>query len=155
MATSKLTSTTSEASPEPISTRVPDVAASPPTAAVEAAANTASTPAKSSLLVSVVSAVYNAETWLETYLREVHASLATRFKDFEIVIVDNGSSDHTVAVVEHLQDELSNIQLYCLIRHLNQESAFVVGLEQAIGDVVITLDANYDPPAELHTRTSK
>ncbi|MEM7737704.1 MAG: glycosyltransferase [Deinococcota bacterium] len=129
----------------------PMTASIPGTRVPDMAATSAEASPKSSLLVSVVSAVYNAETWLETYLRDVHASLTARFKDFEIVIVDNGSSDSTVAVVERLQDELSNIQLYCLIRHLNQESAFVVGLEQAIGDVVITLDANYDPPAALHT----
>jgi glycosyltransferase involved in cell wall biosynthesis len=100
----------------------------------------------SSLLISVVSAVYNAEPWLEAYVREMHAFLAARFKDFEIVIVDNASTDGTVAVIERLQEELPNIQLYCLMRKLNQESAFVVGLEQAIGDVVVTIDANYDPP---------
>jgi glycosyltransferase involved in cell wall biosynthesis len=100
----------------------------------------------SSLLMSVVSAVYNAEPWLEAYLREVHAFLAARFKDFEIVMVDNASTDGTVAVIERLQAELPNIQLYCLMRKLNQESAFVVGLEQAIGDTVVTIDANYDPP---------
>ena len=100
----------------------------------------------SSFLISVVSAVYNAEPWLEAYLREMHAFLSARFKDFEIVIVDNASTDGTVAVIERLQEELPNIQLYCLMRQLNQESAFVVGLEQAIGDAVITIDANYDPP---------
>lgn len=100
---------------------------------------------KSSLLVSVVSPVCNAETWIENYLREVSARLETEYKDYEIVVIDNSSNDETIAIVEALQQELRNIQLYCLARSIPQESAFVVGLEQAIGDVVITLDAAYDP----------
>lgn len=100
---------------------------------------------RSDVLVSVVSPIQNAEAWIASYLQDIFALLSAEFKDFEIVLVDNASSDRTVEIVEQLQQELKNIQLYCLARSIPHESAFVVGLEQAIGDVVITLDAAYDP----------
>ncbi|UIE37304.1 glycosyltransferase [Leptodesmis sichuanensis] len=100
---------------------------------------------QSDVLVSVVSPICNAESWIGEYLQAISALLAHEYKDYEIVLVDNGSTDNTVAVVEQLQQELRNIQLYSLARSIPHESAFVVGLEQAIGDVVITLDAAYDP----------
>ncbi len=100
---------------------------------------------RSDVLVSVVSPIQNAEVWIASYLQNIFALLSAEFKDFEIVLVDNASSDRTVEIVEQLQQELKNIQLYCLARSIPHESAFVVGLEQAIGDVVITLDAAYDP----------
>lgn len=100
---------------------------------------------RSDVLVSVVSPIQNAEVWIGSYLQDIFALLSAEFKDFEIVLVDNASSDRTVEIVEQLQQELKNIQLYCLARSIPHESAFVVGLEQAIGDVVITLDAAYDP----------
>jgi glycosyltransferase involved in cell wall biosynthesis len=100
---------------------------------------------KSDLLISVVSPVANAEDWIEFFLRETSELLAQEFKDYEIVIVDNASSDATVKVIENLQTELKNIQLYSLARSIPHESAFVVGLENAIGDLVITMDAAYDP----------
>jgi glycosyltransferase involved in cell wall biosynthesis len=100
---------------------------------------------QSDVLVSVVSPICNAESWIGEYLQAISALLAHEYKDYEIVLVDNGSTDNTVAVVEQLQQELRNIQLYSLARSIPHESAFVAGLEQAIGDVVITLDAAYDP----------
>ncbi len=100
---------------------------------------------RSDVLVSVVSPIHNAATWIETYLNTVSALLAEQYKDYEIVLIDNGSTDETVAIVERSQQTLRNIQLYSLARSIPHESAFVVGLEQAIGDVVVTLDAAYDP----------
>lgn len=100
---------------------------------------------KSDLLVSVVATVSNAEAWIGSYLQEISALLDAEFHDYEIVLVDNASKDQTVAVVEQLQSEVRNIQLYCLARSIPYESSFVVALEQAIGDVVITIDPAYDP----------
>jgi glycosyltransferase involved in cell wall biosynthesis len=97
------------------------------------------------MLVSVVSPIRNAEEWIEAYLSELSALLSAEFKDYEIVLIDNGSRDDTLAVVKRAQQTLGNIQLYALARSVAHESAFVIGLEQAIGDVVITLDAAYDP----------
>ncbi len=104
---------------------------------------------QSDVLVSVVSPIQNAEGWIANYLHDIFALLSAEFKDFEIVLLDNVSSDRTVEIVEQLQQELKNIQLYCLARSIPHESAFVVGLEQAIGDVVITLDVAYDPIAPI------
>jgi glycosyltransferase involved in cell wall biosynthesis len=104
-----------------------------------------SNPYKSDTLVSIVTPLSNAADWIENYLQEVIALLSHEFKDYEIVLVDNASTDNTVVIVEKLQRELKNIQLYCLTREIPHESAFVVGLENAIGDIVLTLDAAYDP----------
>jgi glycosyltransferase involved in cell wall biosynthesis len=100
---------------------------------------------RSDVLVSVVSPIHNAEDWIANYLQEISFLLSEEFKDYEIVLIDNASADRTVEVIEDLQQELKNVQLYCLARKIPHESAFVVGLEQAIGDILITLDAAYDP----------
>ena len=100
---------------------------------------------QSDLLISVVAPVKNAEAWIESYLRDISAMLAAAFQDYEIVLVDNASIDKTVNTVEHLQHSIRNIQLYCLARAIPDESVFVVALEQAIGDVVITIDPACDP----------
>lgn len=104
---------------------------------------------KSDVFVSVVAPVINAEPFLEQYLREVSALLSARFKDYEIVLVDNRSSDGTVSLVERLQRDIQNVQLYCLARFIGLEGAFVVGIEHAIGDLVITMDPAFDPPERI------
>lgn len=100
---------------------------------------------KSDILVSVVSPIRDAEDWVESYLLGLSERLSAEFKDYEIVLIDNGSRDDTPTIVKRTQQTLRNIQLYVLARPVPYESAFIVGLEQAIGDVVITMDAAYDP----------
>src|SRR5689334_11134990 len=107
-------------------------------------------PPKSDLLISVVTAVRDAAGYIEAFLRETAAVLDASFKDFEIVVVDNGSRDETARKIELLQLELKNIQLYCLGARVSQEMDIVIAVEQAIGDVVVTIDAVYDPPALIH-----
>jgi glycosyltransferase involved in cell wall biosynthesis len=97
------------------------------------------------MLVSVVSPIHDAEDWIGGYLSDLSALLSAEFKDYEIVLVDNSSRDNTSTAVKQAQQILRNVQLYSLARPVPHESAFVVGLEQAVGDVVIILDAAYDP----------
>ncbi len=104
---------------------------------------------KSDLFVSVVVPVHNAETYIDPFLHEVSVVLSRHFKDHEIIIVDNCSRDGTVGLVEKLQREIHNIQLYCLARRIGIDGAFVVGLEHSIGDVIVTMDPAWDPPERI------
>jgi glycosyltransferase involved in cell wall biosynthesis len=49
-----------------------------------------------------------------------------------------------------LQRSMRNLQLYCLARRVGTDSAFVIGMEHAIGDVVVTVDAACDPPEAIN-----
>src|SRR5438874_6841554 len=100
----------------------------------------------SDLLVSVVTTVRDASSYIDDFIREADATLAPRFKDYEILIVDNGSRDDTVEKIERMQRNIKNIQLYCLATPIRREIDILAGIDQAIGDIVITMDAVYDPP---------
>lgn len=104
---------------------------------------------RSDLFVSVVTPVRNAEKYIDEFVDELAGVLSSRFKDYEIVLVDDCSRDATVARVEALQRRRQNVQLYSLARRIGMDSAYVVGLEHAIGDVVVTMDAAQDPPDRL------
>lgn len=100
----------------------------------------------SDILVSVVTTVRDASSYVEEFIREVDDVLRPKFKDYEILIVDNGSRDDTVEKIERIQKSVKNIQLYCLATPIRREIDILAGIDQAIGDVVITIDAVYDPP---------
>lgn len=101
---------------------------------------------KSDTLVSVILPIRNAASFIEAFVHELIRVLEPRFKDYEVVLVDHGSTDDTVELSRKLQTSHRNIQLYCLSRPTNADVALVAGLDNAIGDFVITLDPRTDPP---------
>ncbi|HJT42159.1 MAG TPA: glycosyltransferase, partial [Rhizomicrobium sp.] len=90
--------------------------------------------------------VRDASSYIEDFIRQTGSALEPRFKDYEILIVDNGSRDGTVEKIEQMQKSVKNIQLYCLAAPIRREIDILAGIDQAIGDIVITMDAAYDPP---------
>jgi len=97
--------------------------------------------------VSVIFTTRNAVSHIEDYIRKLSSTLEENFAYFEVIVVDNGSSDGTIAVINDLQARLKNIRLYCLPRHTTMEVALVAGLDNAIGDFMVTLEAPCDPPS--------
>jgi dolichol-phosphate mannosyltransferase len=77
-------------------------------------------------------------------------SLIDRKYDYEIVIVDDGSSDDTAAVLASLTAENPFIKALSFYRNFGHQSALLAGLEIATGDAVITMDADFQhPPKEV------
>lgn len=102
-------------------------------------------PVARNVLLSVVAVTRNDAGRIGDALRQLSELLAAHFRYYEIVVVDDGSSDETVAVIEELQKTLKNIQLYCLPRPKGEQVALVAGLENAIGDLVVVLEPGVDP----------
>ena len=74
--------------------------------------------------------------------------LGERFSSWEIVIVDDGSDDASIDVIEHWT-ALPNVKAVQLSRNFGKEAALAAGLEAAGGDVVVLLDADLQHPLAL------
>lgn len=96
--------------------------------------------------ISVVAVLHNDAANIDEYIETISSVLKSHYRYYEIVLVDDASDDATVEAVERLQKRYKNIQLYCLPRARGEQIALNVGLENAIGDFVITMDIFYDPP---------
>ena len=66
---------------------------------------------------------------------------------YEIILVDDGAPEDTVARVRALLERYDFVRFLRLSRHFGEETAIAAGLDVAIGDYVIVMLPNMDPPA--------
>ncbi|MCD6327535.1 glycosyltransferase family 2 protein [bacterium] len=97
--------------------------------------------------ISVVMPVFNEETALETVARKVVESLAGW--RFELLLVDDGSTDGSWAAIESLGQSMENIRGLRFTRNFGHQAALMAGLKAARGDAVITLDSDGEHPPGL------
>lgn len=95
---------------------------------------------------SVVLPLFDAEAFIEPYVERLIDILRTDFDFYEVILVNNGSTDHTQVKVAALQTRLPNLALFNLANKYSMAIATIAGLDHAIGDYVIVLDPRQDPP---------
>ena len=98
------------------------------------------------IFLSVVMVLRNRASRLEAILTESTAALTSVASDYELIIVDNGSDDESVALLERLSQVggLPNLQVYALAKEVDRDIASWVGLENSLGDFVAVLDPTAD-----------
>lgn len=99
---------------------------------------------------SVVIPVHNEVLCVERVVKEVYSALNLSVTEHEIIVVDDGSTDGTLAKVAELCETYKNIRAISFSRNFGKEAALLAGLKAARGDVVITIDADLQhPPARI------
>ncbi len=101
-------------------------------------------------LLSVVAPVYNEEALIEEFYGRVCAALEGL--TFELVLVDDGSSDASPQILERLAESDPRVCVVFLSRNFGHQTALTAGLDHARGDAVVMLDADLQDPPELIPR---
>ncbi len=99
-------------------------------------------------LISIVTPFYNEEKSISDYFRIIEKFLS-QIKDFdyEIIAVDDGSSDSTYELLQAIANQKKNLTVIKLSRNFGKEFALTAGLDYATGDTIIPIDADLqDPP---------
>jgi len=101
-------------------------------------------------LISVVIPVFNEEDNLDELIRRCLSVCRNRSNPFEIILVDDGSTDRSAEIIERaalINPELTGIFLN---RNYGQHAAVMAGFETSRGEIVVTLDADLqNPPEEI------
>ena len=102
-------------------------------------------------LVSIVIPVYNEAENLEELIRRCGAACDTMAKPYEIILVDDGSSDGSEAIITRAAEQKhGNVVGVILNRNYGQHAAVMAGFSETRGDIVVTLDADLqNPPEEI------
>ena len=101
-------------------------------------------------MLSIIVPCKNEEEAIPLFYPVLKEKLDEMKIDYELLIVDDGSTDNTVVVSEKLKEKDSNIKIISFSRNFGKEAGILAGLKESKGDYVVIMDADLqDPPALL------
>ncbi len=92
--------------------------------------------------LSVVIPVYNELDNIPPLLEGLAEALEKLEKPFEVIVVDDGSTDGTTELLRRLKPSYTWLKVVILRRNFGQSAAFTAGLDQAQGEVIVTMDGD-------------
>jgi glycosyltransferase involved in cell wall biosynthesis len=100
--------------------------------------------------ISVVVPVYNEEENVEALCKALHDSLSGLDRSYEVVLVDDGSTDATWEKLRAMHGTYPGLLLVRFRRNFGQTAAMSAGFHHASGEVVVTMDADLqNDPADI------
>lgn len=100
--------------------------------------------------ITVILPGYNEAENINAMLAQVHAALTSVGRPFEIVYVDDGSTDDSLQTLKRARVEFQNLIVVYHRSNFGQSAAIISGFEAARGELVITMDADLqNDPADL------
>jgi len=100
-------------------------------------------------VISVVIPIYNEEDLIEELVTRVTGTLKSIGQNYEVIFVDDGSSDRSVEMLLKERENNSNIKIISLSRNFGHQAALTAGLAYAKGDYIALLDGDLQDPPEL------
>src|SRR5688500_6441595 len=100
-------------------------------------------------LLSIVVPAYDEESVLRQFHDRLSTVLHTMGSPVEILFINDGSTDGTLAVMEHLRQSDPRVPIVDLSRNFGKEIALTAGLDHASGNAVVIIDADLQDPPEL------
>ncbi|MDK9697373.1 MAG: glycosyltransferase family 2 protein [Siculibacillus sp.] len=99
-------------------------------------------------MVSVVLPMRNESRGLDGLFARLVPALRALAMPYEIVTVDDGSTDDTLARLKSFRDEVAHLKVVSLSRNFGKEIAVTAGLARTTGDVVVVMDSDLQHPPE-------
>ncbi len=100
-------------------------------------------------LVSIVSPVYNEEDNIIELCDRVTAVFKEMPEEFELILIENGSTDQSMDIIKSLHEKDPRIKYLCLSRNFGHQGGILAGLVHASGEAVVSIDGDLQQPPEL------
>lgn len=102
-------------------------------------------------MISVIIPAYNEEDGLEAFYDEVMKVLPSLSKEYELIFVDDGSTDKTLSVLKSLAQKNKHVRVYSFKKNRGKADALALGFSVAKGKLIVTMDADLqDKPSQLY-----
>jgi len=101
------------------------------------------------IIVSIVCPCYNEDEVVEIFLDKISDVLNKTNKSYEIIFINDGSTDNTLKTLINLKNKYQYIKILNLSRNFGKEAALTAGLKYSQGEVVIPIDVDLQDPPKL------
>jgi len=102
------------------------------------------------LKISIIAPAYNEIGNLPEFIKKTVAALKKITSDFEIIIVDDGSTDNSFELLKKIKQTLKELKIIRLRRRCGQTAALMAGFNLAKGDIIVVMDSDLQQdPAEI------
>jgi len=106
--------------------------------------------------LSVVIPVFNEEETLDLLFAKVSAALTDIGDSWEVLFIDDGSSDASYQKLEQLALKNESVKVVRFVRNFGQTAALAAGIKYACGDIIIPMDADLqNDPADIRKLLAK
>ena len=104
--------------------------------------------------LSLIISVYNEEAVLEKFYNafcNIEQDLKYGGEGYELIFVNDGSTDASMRILESIAQQNKNVRVISFSRNFGHEAAMIAGIDHAVGDVIICMDADLQHPLECIT----
>jgi glycosyltransferase involved in cell wall biosynthesis len=102
------------------------------------------------MTLSIVIPLFNEEENIKELHEKLKKALDPLKKEYEILFIDDGSTDKTLSILEEIQEQDKRVLILSLRRNFGQTAAFAAGFDFARGDVIFTMDGDLqNDPADI------
>jgi glycosyltransferase involved in cell wall biosynthesis len=99
--------------------------------------------------ISFIIPSYNEADNIPRVLESINKEMNNLFYRYEVIFVDDGSSDETLDTIQRLAFQFDEVKYISFTRNFGKESAMLAGLQHAEGDAVIMMDADLQHPPSI------
>jgi glycosyltransferase involved in cell wall biosynthesis len=100
-------------------------------------------------MLSLVIPIFNEEKLVDELVKRTISSIESFIKDYEVIFVDDGSTDESLEKILSWQKRNNHIKILSLSKNFGHQAAYTAGLEYSKGDLVAMMDGDLQDPPEL------
>jgi glycosyltransferase involved in cell wall biosynthesis len=100
-------------------------------------------------MLSLVIPIFNEESLVDELVKRTISSLETFINEYEVIFVDDGSTDQSLNKLLRWQQNNRKIKILSLSKNFGHQAAYTAGLEHAGGEIIAMMDGDLQDPPEL------
>ncbi len=104
---------------------------------------------QSNIVLSIVIPVFNEELVLDEMISRLHKCVSEMNINYEMVFVNDGSSDRTLALLKEQANKDSTIRFVSFSRNFGHQNAVIAGIVNSSGEAIVIIDGDLQDPPEL------